>query len=513
MTKQASLSTLGLFLSALALGSCSGESHPPAQGAKVSGTVPAPVQTPAAAPSQVPAAKASSTPGTAGAETEVEYNSRALDPANARGGAARYQGTAAEKLDPRYDLSKVQPNDAPANPAADDHDHDHDHGAEGDVAELQDGSSLLPEAQAKRFQGRLELVDGVQQVNDLGKLRQGEMSAFDFPFVSKGTDSLVITGVKPSCGCTKAEIVLLADDGTRAPYTKGDPIPVGKRFFLESEISTDGKPGGPFSAQISIYSNDIRGAYNVRLTADIEPVLTVTPSPSVFFGRLTTSQSAEQVLGVSSTRGEPFLLRLGQEVIQEPLKLEFLPKDPDAEGKSSTWEIKVGLGPNSKIGMNSYPLSFKTDIPIAHPKYPSHDGSLQTHGIVVNVQAQVVGMISAEPPFLTFGMVKPQEAVERSLRIESHDDFKIAADTPVLFEGLQGQEFPYSDAFSVTVEPIDGGQTANLKVVLKGMPDSLNGSFGGLLRIQVGHPGMEEVQVRFSGVCRPGLPVTTGQPR
>jgi hypothetical protein len=30
-------------------------------------------------------------------------------------------------------------------------------------------------------------------------------------------------------------------------------------------------------------------------------------------------------------------------------------------------------------------------------------------------------------------------------------------------------------------------------------------------KIKVGHPWMDELSIRFSGVCRPGLPTTAGQ--
>jgi hypothetical protein len=80
---------------------------------------------------------------------------------------------------------------------------------------------------------------------------------------------------------------------------------------------------------------------------------------------------------------------------------------------------------------------------------------------------------------------------------------------PVAFEGLQGQEFPFADAFEVTVVPLEGGKEADLVVKLKGLPEELNGSFGGQIKVQVGHPHMQELLVRFSGVCRVGLPTPT----
>lgn len=477
----------------------SGTGAPPATASPV-----APAQSGAQPGAPAPARDAApvAAPVAAAPEASAPPQEEKLDP-RARGGGRRARGTEDNKLDTGYDLSKAAADDGHGH-AADD---GHDHGAE---AIKQDGSSLLPAAQAQKNSGRIELIEGSAQVVDLGKMRQGESAAHEFLFASKGEGELIISGVKPSCGCTKAEIVLVGEDGARKPYTKGDPIPVGQKFVLESEISTDGKPGGPFSAQISIYGNDSRGVFNVRMTAEIEPILTITPNQSVFFGKMTTAEQKEQSVTVTSTRGEPFKLAIAQESIQGPIKLDMEAKDPDAEGRSSEWTVKATFGPSTEIGLRSYPLNMRTDIPIAKPKYPSKDGSPQMHGFMLNVQAQVTGMVSAEPSFLTFGMVRPGEAIERSLRLECHDDFKLTTALPVVIEGLQGQEFPYKDAFAITVEPLEEGRVANMRVRLTGLPAELNGSFGGILRLKLGHPHMEEIQVRFSGVCRPPLPTQSG---
>lgn len=457
-----------------------------------------------------PAAQPAATPAPASAPKP------ASDPANARGGRP---GTP-ETLDTPHDLTKVKVNDSVVNvkdtgyaaevAAHDEHD-GHDH--EGhDHPTAQDGSELLPAAQAARNKGRLSLAEGAAQVKEFGKMRQGEVGTYAFPFVSDGEEALVITGVKPSCGCTKADIVLLDEAGAKKPYTKGDPIAVGQKFLLETEINTEGRQGN-FSPTVSIFANDARGAFNVRLSAEVEPVLKVTPSSTVYFGRITTADTVEQTVTVTTSGGEPFKLSLGQDGVPEPLRLEYTAKNPDAEGRASEWELKVALGPNTEIGMRNFPLNFKSDLVIAHPKYPSPDGSPQYHGFMMNVQAQVTGMVSAEPAFVTFGMVRPNEPIERALRIQCHDKdgaFKLPAEIPVVFEGLQGQEFPWKDRFTTQVELLDGGTAADFKVRLSGLPEDLNGSFGGVIRIKVGHPFMDELLVRFSGVCRPGLPPATG---
>lgn len=460
---------------------------------------------PATVPATVPAASPAA-PNAAPTETAATPRSdgKQYDPANARGGVQRYDG-GLDKLKSDHDLSRVNlASDAEVHDAQDGHDdHDgHDHASHDGPG---NGEQFLPQNQAQRSKGRVSMVDGQEQVHDFGKLRQGEVGDHDFVMVSDGEDALVITGVKPSCGCTKAEVLLTGDDGSEKPYTMGDPIPAGTKFRLHGQINTDGRQGN-FSAQISVYANDPRGTFNLRLVAEVEPVLTVDPSPTVFFGRMTTADSAEQDVTVKSSRGEPFLLTPTTDVQAKPLTVEITPVNPDADGRASEWKVHVAMGPSTETGMRHYPVNLKSDLEVAHPKYPSPDGTAQYHGVMINVQAQVTGMVSSEPSFITFGMVRPGEEVERSVRIECHDDFQLTESIPVAFEGLQGQEFPYRDVFDVAVVPEQEGSVAEVKVRLKGFPEGQNGSFGGVLKIKVGHPHMPELELRFSGVCRPGLP-------
>jgi hypothetical protein len=252
---------------------------------------------------------------------------------------------------------------------------------------------------------------------------------------------------------------------------------------------------------------------NVRLEAEIEPILVVEPSPTVYFGRMTTADSTEETITISAKRGEPFSLSLVEESFApfvQYLRIEPTAIEPDADGRAAKWEVKVSIGPDTPMGMRNCPVRFVTDVVVANPRYPNADGSQQFHVVQVNVQAQVTGMVHADPAFISFGLVRPGEVVERSLRIECHDDFQLSADMPATLEGLQGQEFEYAEAFSISVVPVDDGRLFELKMRIEGLPDEVNGSFGGILKIAVGHPWMKELTVRFSGVCRPGVPGRSG---
>ena len=166
--------------------------------------------------------------------------------------------------------------------------------------------------------------------------------------------------------------------------------------------------------------------------------------------------------------------------------------------------------------MRNYPLMLDSDLPIGGDATHEEDEGQEGHGheaeagpknysTTIAVQARVLGLVHAEPGFVSFGMVRPGQVLERTVRLQCHDDFELAPDMPVTIEGLYGQKFPYPDAFTTELVPVEGGKLLDLRLRLEGLPDEVNGSFGGILKLAVGHPSMEELSVRFSGVCRPGL--------
>lgn len=359
------------------------------------------------------------------------------------------------------------------------------------------------------MKGGLSLVDGEQVTHNFGTIRQGEVREHVYSFLSNGEEPLIVRAIKPSCGCTKAEISLVSETGEVLSYEKGAEIPIGQRFQLLTEVSTDGKGPGAFAAQVSVYSNAPSSPFNLRLVAEIEPVLIIEPDHTVFLGQMTSAERKEASVTVHSKRGERFLLKLDDNALSQdkPIEVTLTPDNPDADGKSDRWQIRLAAGPNLDIGMQTAPIQLISDLPIPNPKYPNEDGAAKCFPVMLALQARVIGLVNAEPAFISFGMVRPGQTVERSVRIESHDEtFQLFTGMPVQIEGLYGGEFPYSSYFATTLEPADDGRVLDLKLKLEGLPADLNGSFGGILKLAVGHPSMKELTVRFSGVCRPGSP-------
>ena len=217
----------------------------------------------------------------------------------------------------------------------------------------------------ERLKGGLSIAEGGASF-DLGTIRQGESRTHVFELVSDGKEPLIIRTIKPSCGCTKAKVTLVTEDGL-IPYDRGDSIPIGQRFELFAEVSTKDKRGN-FAATVSLYTNDPRGPFSVRVTAQIEPVLVVEPEPSIFFRQMTTADQVESTFQVFTERGEPILLAAEEQDLRGPVGVELLPVEPDEEGRASRWDVKVVLGPNTPVGIRNYPLRLRSDLPIGMPR-------------------------------------------------------------------------------------------------------------------------------------------------
>jgi hypothetical protein len=216
--------------------------------------------------------------------------------------------------------------------------------------------------------GALTLAEGEAETH-FGELLEGAKATKVFRLKSSGENPLVIDRVKPSCGCTAAEIQLVAADGTKALYELGQPIAVGSTCELEVSINTANRRG-PFASSVSIYSNDPASPLRLQLAADVKAVLDVEPM-NLDFGTLTSGDTKEGTFTISSSVLEPFQLTLDESRVVEPLSATLKPVDPDASCKSKTWELAVKLGPGTPEGMRRYPLRVVTDVPAAEAAHPA----------------------------------------------------------------------------------------------------------------------------------------------
>jgi mono/diheme cytochrome c family protein len=82
---------------------------------------------------------------------------------------------------------------------------------------------------------------------DFHDIEQGTKAEHIFTIGNTGTDTLVITGTRPSCGCTAAVV----DESKVAP---------GKATRLRVTFDANNKPEGPIIKSVTITSNSVEGS-------------------------------------------------------------------------------------------------------------------------------------------------------------------------------------------------------------------------------------------------------------
>jgi len=204
-----------------------------------------------------------------------------------------------------------------------------------------------------------------------GDIAKGTTIDHDFVVKNTGKADLMITSVKPSCGCTAPDWTkLVAPGGTGRISLKIDTA----RFK------------GPIQKTATVTTNDPENA-NFRLTvsANITTYVDVTPSDIVTFRHFRGEEKREE-LTIKSNEAAPFEI-----------------KDVQMSGESAAsikHEVKKGAGPNE------YALTLWVD-----PKAPignlNGDVKLVTSSakepeVHVTVRGTVLGQITVSPSSLYF---------------------------------------------------------------------------------------------------------------
>jgi hypothetical protein len=225
----------------------------------------------------------------------------------------------------------------------------------------------------------------------------------------------------------------------------------------------------------------------------------------------------EGTVKITSDVLEPFKLELDSTDLVAPLAADLRAVEPDAEGRSRAWELKVSLGPDVPEGVRRYQIRMTSDIPQRGDTHDGHghgagaEAAETTRAVNCFINANVTALVVSTPNFISFGAVRLGEPMERTVKIECLDpDFNLPAAPAHRFQSITGGEFTGAENFSVRISPTpdSNGKALDVTLRLEGLPDDYTGSFGGMLSLAVGHPTKPEVSVRFSGVARPGIPAT-----
>jgi len=113
-------------------------------------------------------------------------------------------------------------------------------------------TSLLMVISVMTFAQKKSTIQFQSKVYDFGNIREADGPAKGvFTFTNIGNDTLLVTAVRPSCGCTASD------------YTK-TPILPGGEGKIEATYNAAGRPG-PFNKAITVTTNDPDNA-SIQLT-------------------------------------------------------------------------------------------------------------------------------------------------------------------------------------------------------------------------------------------------------
>ena len=390
------------------------------------------------------------------------------------------------------------------------HDHDGDGIPDHDASEHQDAPataiSPLPPQMLKdgpRIQWELN-----SSTHHFGEVMQGQKMTHVFDLTSSGTDTLIVKQIKPTCGCTVADLMVVSPDGSEVKYQYGDPLPVGTKLHLAATLDTKGKRGAQ-SSSINIFSNDVRGPVQLSLKADVSPFFHAAPT-FINFATLSSQDTKTEKVVVTVTKGEAVTLSVDTEKLPDAVWVDMEPINPNAEGKSSRWEMHLTVGPGLAEGNLAQQIRVVSDYVMPGGK-ALPDGTMPVQEFNVTASARVLGVVSYNPQYLSMGLVRPGQVLSRTVRIESHDpEFTLGADIKCRIEGIADPKggfktWDQAQNFSTTVRAVEGSNAVDVELSLDGMPEGMNGSFRGTMVIELGHPTKPTLEVPITGVCRGGV--------
>ncbi len=339
-----------------------------------------------------------------------------------------------------------------------------------------------------------------------GSVFEGALVRHTFELQSSGTADLVVSKIKPGCGCTAADPIAVGEDGARRAYEVGTPLPPGARLELDVTFDTYAKAGS-HAKSINVYCNDPRGVERLSLIGRVEPFLNVVPN-NLQLGRLTVGASRTGEVTLTTRDGGPVKLSANPALRPAALSVVLTPKNPDGQGRSSAWLAAVTLGGESlREGPFQFHVAVQSDV--ANPNAPEdEDGNPVSWtdarawlGGTVSVSAEVLGLYAVSPREMFFGPVAPDTTVSRTVRIQSYAEVPPVEHPRVRLVGHDAEPLVLDERYHLTVARLEEAAGWTVELLLDGLPAG-HGLFGGKLVLETENPDQPEITIPFKGVVR-----------
>jgi hypothetical protein len=301
-----------------------------------------------------------------------------------------------------------------------------------------------------------------ETVIDVGAVNKGERASYEFTVQNEGDQSLEITEVKPSCGCTVAEY-----DKTVKPGGAGK---------ITAVVDTTNFKG-PIAKSVKVFTNDpTNPQINLVIKANIKTHVEIDPGYARFVA-VHGEPNAKSVQRVWS-REKPDLQILGAESPYPHVKVSYAEATVDErEGgvSGSQWRVTVELDTDAPVG----PMADYIDVTTDHPERQT---------IRIPVSGFVRPVLSVTPRVADFGRREVSEPQTASLEIRNMSKSAVTLDeVSTDIEGVQAE-----------IEPLEEGRL--YKVLLTLEPGMKKGRFRGLVTINTTSSKQPVLEVNVKGV-------------
>ncbi len=315
------------------------------------------------------------------------------------------------------------------------------------VAKQNSAKSAAPSAM-KAASGATPKIVCDEATHSFDEVWMGPKLSHTYTIRNEGKEALVITKVKPSCGCTKA-----------GPHPASIP-PGGSGEF---SFAVDSKKlRGRFQKTVTISSNDPETP-NLRLTLAgiVKRYVDVLPGNATF-GKVSLTEPQERILKITNNTEDPLTLKLSKDK-DGPFSFNLVEKE-----KGKSFELKIKITPPYSPGRLRGKIDITTNI----------EGQ---ESIPVNAHATVPERLDVQPSQVVIDQNRPTKNVtSRPIRLTNYgaSDVKVleATSTDPKIKVALNERTP-GRAYTVTLDmpagyaPPDSGAKIVLKTDDKEKPE------------------------------------------
>ena len=309
---------------------------------------------------------------------------------------------------------------------------------------------------------------------DFGPIADYETRTVKVGFLNSGDQTLEITRVQPTCGCTTTAL----DQKLFAPG-EGSEI----------ELTFKPKGSGSQTKLVKVHTNDsVNPVQTITIKANVSTTVSTTPKSLAFGTVITGTGDMKSVIMTAEIPSyEPKTTKvLGQ--LREYATARIVPiSTPGARKKS--WRVEVALKPDIPWGWYTGSLQIVGNLtdPVS--------GETRPKTTVVGMNASIEGEIRGSDTIFRLMILNTNKEFKKSLTLRREGK--------IPFNIISAEvENARPDNMVVAFTPVEGSKGSAYELVLAGKTGNVNTSIMGQVRVRTDVPGEEEIVLRIAGSVR-----------